>query len=74
MGWESFLVVADTAVLVSDQINTFRVTSVQTNGENVQQSKPGLRNLVSKLDNPSAVVRLWWHWGEHGCAATKLQC
>lgn len=61
-------------VLVSDQMNTFCVASVQTNGENIQQSKAGLLNLFSKLGKPNAAVWLWWHWGDYGCAATKLKC
>lgn len=74
MGKESFLVVTDTTVLVSDLINIFCITNVQTIGENIQQSKRGLRNLVFKQDNPSAVLWLWQHWAEHGCSATKLKC
>lgn len=74
MGKESFLVVADTMVLVSDQINTFCVTNVQTIGENIQQLKAGLLNLFSNLDKPNAAVWLWRHWGDYGCAAAKLKC
>lgn len=47
--------------------------SVQTHAENIQQSKVGLHNLVFKLDNPSAMLWLWWHWGEHGGAANKFK-
>lgn len=71
MGRESFLVVTDTTELVSDVINIFCVTSVQTNGENTQQLKAGLHNLVFKQDNPSAVLWLW-HCGGTG-VSTAVQ-